>query len=124
MMTGPDQYHRALVVPTPPTAAVQPTPIYELLFGLLLFWLLWTLAAKARPLGWMTGLYLALAGVGRFLVEFVRVNPRLYFHHTMSNAQVASLASVLFGIALALASRKNLAIEPVPLPPEAREATA
>jgi phosphatidylglycerol:prolipoprotein diacylglycerol transferase len=124
MMTGPDKYHRALVLPTPATAAVQPTPIYELLFGLLLFWLLWTLASKARPLGWMTGLYLALAGVGRFLVEFVRVNPRLYFHHTLSNAQVASLGSVLFGVALALASRKNPAIEPVPLSPEAREATA
>jgi len=124
MMNGADQYHRALVVPTPPTAAVQPTPVYELFFGLLLFWLLWTLASKARPLGWMTGLYLALAGVGRFLVEFVRVNPRLYFHGTMSNAQVASLASVLFGLIVMLASRKNLAIEPVPLPPEAREATA
>ena len=124
MMNGADEYHRALVLPTPPTAAVQPTPIYELLFGLLLFWLLWTLAGKARPLGWLTGLYLAVSGVGRFLVEFVRVNPRLYFHHTLSNAQVASLGSVLIGLLLMLAARKNIAIEPVPLPPEAREATA
>ena len=40
----------------------------------------------------MTGLYLMLAGIGRFLVEFVRINPKLYFG--MSNAQVAALGSI------------------------------
>ena len=88
----------ALVPPTPPNALVQPTPIYELLFSLVLFWLLWQLGKRQRPVGWQTGLYLALAGVGRFLVEFVRVNPKLYFHHTMSNAQVAAAGSVIVGL--------------------------
>jgi phosphatidylglycerol:prolipoprotein diacylglycerol transferase len=88
----------ALVPPTPPNALVQPTPIYELLFSLVLFWLLWQLGKRQRPVGWLTGLYLALAGVGRFLVEFVRVNPKLYFHHTMSNAQVAAAGSVIVGL--------------------------
>jgi phosphatidylglycerol:prolipoprotein diacylglycerol transferase len=88
----------ALVPPTPPNALVQPTPIYELLFSLVLFWLLWQLGKRQRPVGWLTGMYLALAGVGRFLVEFVRVNPKLYFHHTMSNAQVAAAGSVIVGL--------------------------
>ena len=39
-----------------------------------------------------------LSGIGRFLVEFVRINPKLYFGHTMSNAQVAALGSVVAGI--------------------------
>jgi phosphatidylglycerol:prolipoprotein diacylglycerol transferase len=88
----------ALVPPNPPNAAVQPTPIYELLFALVVFWILWQLGKKSRPVGWLTGLYLVLSGIGRFLVEFVRINPKLYFHHTMSNAQVAALASLLAGI--------------------------
>src|ERR1700748_1331325 len=69
----------ALVPPTPPTALVQPTPVYELLFSLALAWLLWRLGNKTRPVGWLTGVYLVLSGLGRFLVEFVRVNPRLYW---------------------------------------------
>jgi phosphatidylglycerol:prolipoprotein diacylglycerol transferase len=87
----------ALVPPNPPTALVQPTPIYELLFSLVVFWIIWQLGKRSRPVGWLTGLYLVLSGIGRFLVEFVRVNPKLYFHGTMSNAQVAAAASVLVG---------------------------
>ncbi|HEY5054909.1 MAG TPA: prolipoprotein diacylglyceryl transferase family protein [Acidobacteriaceae bacterium] len=99
----------ALVPPTPPTALVQPTPIYELLFSLALFWLLWQLGKRVHPVGWMTGVYLTLSGVGRFLVEFVRINPRLYFHHTMSNAQVAALASALLGFVVVLLAQRNSA---------------
>ena len=98
MMHGADQYHRALVPPTPPTALVQPTPIYELLFSLAVFWILWRLGRSAKPVGWLTGLYLVLSGTGRFLVEFVRINPKLYFHHTMSNAQVAAAVSAIAGL--------------------------
>jgi phosphatidylglycerol:prolipoprotein diacylglycerol transferase len=103
----------ALVPPSPPDALVQPTPIYELLFSLALFWLLWQLGRRSKPVGWLTGLYLALSGLGRFLVEFVRINPKLYFHHTMSNAQVAAAASSLAGLAvLAIASSKSVQWSP------------
>jgi phosphatidylglycerol:prolipoprotein diacylglycerol transferase len=88
----------ALVPPNPPDALVQPTPIYELLFSVALFWLLWSLGRKQRPMGWLLGIYLFCAGIGRFLVEFVRVNPRLYFHHTLSNAQVAAAGSAIVGL--------------------------
>ena len=93
----------ALVPPTPPNALVQPTPIYEFLFALALAWVLWRLGAKARPIGWLTGLYLVLSGLGRFLVEFVRINPRLYWG--MSNAQVAALGTGVAGGLLVLWSR-------------------
>jgi phosphatidylglycerol:prolipoprotein diacylglycerol transferase len=102
----------ALVPPTPPNALVQPTPVYELLFALALAWLLWQLARKARPIGWLTGLYLALSGLGRFLVEFVRINPRLYWG--MSNAQVAALGSVVVGlVVMVIASRSRAVTAPV-----------
>jgi phosphatidylglycerol:prolipoprotein diacylglycerol transferase len=113
----------ALVPPNPPTALVQPTPIYELLFSLVVFWILWQLGKRARPVGWLTGVYLVLSGIGRFLVEFVRINPKIYFHHTMSNAQVAAAASVLVGlIAVALAQAKH--VEWIPqTPPHLTPAT-
>ena len=88
----------ALVPPNPPDALVQPTPVYELLFALVVFWILWKLGERHKPIGWLTGMYLLLSGVGRFLVEFVRINPRLYFG--MSNAQVAALGSMAAGAAL------------------------
>jgi phosphatidylglycerol:prolipoprotein diacylglycerol transferase len=93
------------LVPTPDL--VQPTPVYELLFSLVLFWLLWRLGRKALPVGWMTGVYLALSGVGRFLVEFVRINPKLYLG--MSNAQVAALGTIVVGVLLiAVAQAKKV----------------
>jgi phosphatidylglycerol---prolipoprotein diacylglyceryl transferase len=98
----------ALVLPTPPDALVQPTPVYEFLFAIALAWLLWRLGRKARPLGWMTGLYLLLSGLARFLVEFVRVNPRLYWG--MSNAQVAALGSVVVGLIVMVATRRGAVV--------------
>ena len=62
-------------------------------------------------MGWLTGLYLVLSGVGRFLVEFVRINPKLYFG--MSNAQVAALGSVGVGIGvIAMALSRRVPSEP------------
>jgi phosphatidylglycerol:prolipoprotein diacylglycerol transferase len=99
----------ALVPPTPPDALVQPTPIYEFLFALVLAWWLWERGKKHLPVSVLTGEYLVLSGIGRFLVEFVRINPRLYFGHTMSNAQVAALGSVVVGAVLvAVARAKNV----------------
>jgi phosphatidylglycerol---prolipoprotein diacylglyceryl transferase len=98
----------ALVLPAPPDALVQPTPVYEFLFAMVLGWLLWQLGKKARPLGWLTGLYLFMSGIARFLVEFVRVNPRLYWG--MSNAQVAALGSVVVGLIVMMATRRGTVV--------------
>lgn len=106
----------ALVPPNPPNALVQPTPIYEFLFSAALAWWLWKRGSKPRPLGFLTGEYLMISGIGRFLVEFVRVNPRLYFGHTLSNAQVAALGSVAVGAIIMFATRHNQAVVPQPLP--------
>lgn len=88
----------ALVPPTPPDALVQPTPLYEFLFAVVLAWWLWKRGEQTRPLGWLTGEYLVLSGLARFLVEFVRINPRVY--GPFSNAQVAALLSVAAGAGL------------------------
>ncbi len=101
--TLPCGVHMAPDALVPTTALVQPTPVYELLFSLVLAWLLWRQARKHLPVGVLTGEYLLLSGIGRFLVEFVRVNPRLYWG--MSNAQVAALGSVAIGMVLIVLAR-------------------
>jgi phosphatidylglycerol:prolipoprotein diacylglycerol transferase len=99
----------------PTTDHVHPTPVYEFLVALVIAWILWRQGAPGK--GWMerrgllTGEYLLLSGIARFLVEFIRINPRLYFG--MSNAQVASLATIAIGAAWMLWSRATPAAEPV-----------
>jgi phosphatidylglycerol---prolipoprotein diacylglyceryl transferase len=50
-----------------------------------------------RP-GSVFAAYLVLTGVARFLVEFIRINPRSFLG--MSNAQTASVVSVIVGLIL------------------------
>jgi phosphatidylglycerol:prolipoprotein diacylglycerol transferase len=101
--TLPWGVHMAWNALVPTSDLVQPTPLYELLFSLVVFWVIWKLGRRAWPVGWLTGLYLVLSGIGRFLVEFVRVNPRIYWG--MSNAQVAALLSVVAGALLMVWAR-------------------
>jgi phosphatidylglycerol:prolipoprotein diacylglycerol transferase len=84
--------------PTPPGVRVHPTPLYELAAALLIGWWLWTRGRKHRPTGWIVGEYLVLTGIARFLVEFIRRNPKILWG--LSNAQLASLGSVVAGAVL------------------------
>jgi phosphatidylglycerol:prolipoprotein diacylglycerol transferase len=100
----------------PTTQRVHPTPIYELLAGLLIGYYLWRRGAKPRPLGQITGEYLILSGMARFLVEFIRINPKIYWG--MSNAQLASLGSVVAGVIFVFVARwyatKSAVVENAP----------
>ena len=95
----------ALVPVHPPDALVLNTPTWELCVALAIAWIVWRLGAKARPLGWLTGIYLTLSGIARFIVEFWRINPKLYptTHPLFSNAQMAALGSVIVGSVIVLA---------------------
>ena len=57
----------------PTTDEVHPTPIYETLAMGLAGLVLWRLRDRVAP-GMLFGLYLIIAGVERFLVEFIRRN--------------------------------------------------
>jgi phosphatidylglycerol---prolipoprotein diacylglyceryl transferase len=82
----------------PTLARVHPTPLYELAAGLLIGWWLWRRGAKPRPTGEILGEYLLLAGLARFLVEFIRRNPKILWG--LSNAQIAAGCSAIVGAAL------------------------
>lgn len=85
------------VVPT--LQRVHPTPIYEFLIWMTIAAFLWWMGGKAargpKAKGEIFCNYLVLTGVARFLIEFIRINPRSFFG--LSNAQAASLVSILVG---------------------------
>ena len=102
----------------PTLERVHPTPIYECLAWLLIFCFLWRAgrgaAQSQRPAGMVLSAYLVLTGLARFLMEFIRINPRYYLGFfgpgvvapthggalMWSNAQVAGLASMAAGALL------------------------
>jgi prolipoprotein diacylglyceryl transferase len=107
------------LVPTPPVCeqfgwpsncAVHPTPIYEFLVGVGIFYYLWWLGRRQlrvpRPAGEVLGEYLLWTGLARFLVEFIRINPRSFFG-VLSNAQAASVLSMLAGGALLIVIKRR-----------------
>lgn len=88
------------VVPT--TERVHPTPIYEFLIWLAIAAVLWRVGKKAlrhgRSRGEIFSSYLISTGIARFLIEFIRINPRSFYG--LSNAQAASLVSLIVGAIL------------------------
>jgi phosphatidylglycerol:prolipoprotein diacylglycerol transferase len=83
---------------------VHPTPIYEFLAWCAIGAFLWYLGGKLlrRPQGkgFIFCGYLVLTGIARFLVEIIRLNPRVFLG--LTNAQIVSILSVLAGIGLFL----------------------
>jgi phosphatidylglycerol:prolipoprotein diacylglycerol transferase len=83
------------VVPTDPGVEVHPTPIYESVTMALIAWGLWRARDAVRP-GGIFALYLVLAGIERFLVEFVRRNEVAVAG--LTTAQLISLAMIAGGL--------------------------
>ena len=106
------------IEPTPPFVRVHPTPLYELAAGLLIGWWLWWRGGKPHGTGAIVGEYLALSGIARFMVEFIRRNPKVLW--SLSNAQLASAGSVIVGAGLILWAARR----PVTVRDEAAEKTA
>jgi prolipoprotein diacylglyceryltransferase len=53
---------------------VWPTPLYECIIGIALFFILYKLGLKNKAPFWLFGIYLMLNGMERFLIEKIRVN--------------------------------------------------
>jgi phosphatidylglycerol:prolipoprotein diacylglycerol transferase len=76
---------------------LHPTPIYELVLGIAGFLLLLRLRTRPLPDGGLFMIYLMLASTFRFVVEFLRLNPRLAWG--LSEAQIFSIALFVLGLA-------------------------
>ena len=76
---------------------MHPTQIYEtiLAFGIFLF--LWKKRKNITSPGKLFYIYLILYGFQRFMIEFIRTNPK-YLLSIFSGAQIISLMMVIIGI--------------------------
>lgn len=93
--------------PTPPGVRVHPTPLYEFGTGMAISIWLWFRAGRKRPTGAILGEYFLLSGLARFLVEFIRRNPKVLW--VFSNAQLAGLFCFLVGVAMLVWSSRSSA---------------
>jgi len=80
----------------PDNTLLHPTPMYEFLIGVLIFFILWRLRKKNYHMGILFMGYLILSGISRFFVEFIRLNPLLLFG--LSEAQLISIVLIVFGV--------------------------
>ena len=84
---------------------VYPTMLYEFFLAAALAGALWLLRKHPFKGGWLISLYAVFAGVERFLIETIRVNPEVAFG--LSQSQLISVAFVVAGlVGLALTTRR------------------
>jgi len=79
----------------PPGVRVHPAPLYEFLAYALVFGVLWSIRKRKLPDGTIFWLYLVMAPIARFLIEFVRINPPVLFG--LSQSQLISVGLVMIG---------------------------
>ncbi|HUF76601.1 MAG TPA: prolipoprotein diacylglyceryl transferase [Longimicrobiales bacterium] len=89
---------------------VHPTQLYEVGMSTLIFFLLWRIRRHDHQPGWLFMLWLILAGLERFLVEFWRAKDDRFIG-ALTLAQVLSLAIVAVGVAGMMRTRR-----PTPAP--------
>jgi phosphatidylglycerol:prolipoprotein diacylglycerol transferase len=97
-----------------PGVRVHPTPIYEAIVYTLIFLFLWSRRKETKVPGQLFYLYLILAGAARFMVEFLRVNPRVFMG--LSEAQVIAMIMMILGVSLYVYSALRGAKEAGPVP--------
>lgn len=96
---------------------VFPTPFYETIVCISLFFLIWSMRQKFTIPGTLFGFYLILNGFERFLVEKIRVNTKydiFGFHPTQ--AEIISFLLVISGAAIWIVQQRK-ARHPLKEPP-------
>ena len=81
----------------PTTERVHPTQVYEAILLGIIFLVLWKIRKKEAQDGWLFSILLILAGIERFLIEFIRSTSPSPIPG-LSLAQVIALALIIVGI--------------------------
>ncbi len=84
----------------PDNTPCHPTPVYEMILGIIGFAILVQLRKRDWPVGKLFAWYLMLSSVFRFSVEFLRLNPRMMFG--LSEAQLISIVVFVAGLLLSI----------------------
>ena len=84
----------------PLNVPLQPAQLYELVWDLFVFWVVWQLRARVKGDGTLIAIYAALYSFGRFFISALRPD-NLYFAE-LRQAQVIALAVFVMAVPLAL----------------------
>lgn len=79
----------------PGVLAVHPTQLYEVAMGFTIFAYLWNKRTHVKVVGSLFFTYLILAGIERFVIEFIRTNDRYLFD--LTGSQLISIAMIIIG---------------------------
>ena len=90
----------------PEGTTVHPTPLYEAAAYTAVFAILWKLRTRNLPPGVLFSLYLVGNATARFLVEFIRINPRIAFG--LTQAQLIAIVLFIAGAAWLFHNRRRL----------------
>jgi prolipoprotein diacylglyceryltransferase len=78
--------------------AVFPTPLYESIACILLFFILWMLRKKFTKAGMFFSFYILLNGIERLLIEQIRVNTKYQLgSYSITQAEIIATAFILLG---------------------------
>ena len=81
----------------PGLITVHPTQIYEVIITFVLFVFLWKKRKNIETTGNLFFIYLILYGIERFMIEFLRTNPK-YLFSFFSGAQIICLIMIMIGV--------------------------
>ena len=96
----------------PGVISVHPTQLYEAIICFMLFFIMWKYRKSPSIKDKLFFLYLLLAGIERFFIEFIRTNQK-YVFELFSGAQVISIIMVVFGLYLMKNPVNEVKSEPV-----------
>lgn len=93
-----------MILPQP----VFPTPLYEAIFCIALFFVLWSFRKKLKVPGTVFSLYLLLNGIERFTIEQIRINNKFMFlGMKVTQAEIIASCLIILGLSGMIVFRKN-----------------
>jgi phosphatidylglycerol:prolipoprotein diacylglycerol transferase len=89
-----------------PDQALHPTQLYEMVFNLIIFGVLWNFRKRIKTRGNLFLLYVMLYSAGRIIVEYFRAD-KLTFWNNVSVAQSIGVAGIAAALAIMLFLNKK-----------------
>lgn len=96
IVVGSDRFGTITAFDT--NVAMHPAALYTFIVGIIVFGFLWGYRKRFRPPGMLFSVAVLLMAIQRFLIETIRLNPRILF-----NLTEAQLISILLAVASVIA---------------------
>ena len=93
-----------MILPQP----VFPTPLYEAILCIALFFVLWSFRKRLKVPGTVFSIYLLLNGIERFTIEQIRINNKFMFlGMNVTQAEIIASCLIILGLSGLIVFRKN-----------------